>query len=181
MSQEKEEEKLPEDDSDLFQQSLQGVRRLPPQNRIPPSRPVVRPYAPLATETQELDQDATATESAPILQPEQTQLYQHSPLSLATLKRLRQGKLCNGESLDLHALTATEAITRVRHWINHNHTTGKRCLLLIHGKGRHSRHGQPKLKSELDHWLRQQPEVLAFCSARQSDGGTGALYLLLHR
>jgi DNA-nicking Smr family endonuclease len=30
-------------------------------------------------------------------------------------------------------------------------------------------------------WLRQREEVLAFCSARSVDGGTGALYVLLRR
>ena len=35
------------------------------------------------------------------------------------------------------------------------------------------------LKNKLNHWLQQWDEVLAFCSARPVDGGTGAIYLLL--
>ncbi|MFO7910050.1 MAG: DNA mismatch repair protein MutS, partial [Halomonas sp.] len=30
-------------------------------------------------------------------------------------------------------------------------------------------------------WLREWPGVLAFCSATDIDGGTGALYVLLRR
>jgi DNA-nicking Smr family endonuclease len=30
-------------------------------------------------------------------------------------------------------------------------------------------------------WLRQRDDVLAFCSARPVDGGTGAIYVLLKR
>jgi DNA-nicking Smr family endonuclease len=35
------------------------------------------------------------------------------------------------------------------------------------------------LKGMVDKWLRQRDEVLAFCSARPVDGGTGAVYVLL--
>jgi DNA-nicking Smr family endonuclease len=35
------------------------------------------------------------------------------------------------------------------------------------------------LKAAVDSWLRRHPDVLAFCSARGIDGGTGAVYVLL--
>jgi DNA-nicking Smr family endonuclease len=35
------------------------------------------------------------------------------------------------------------------------------------------------IKSLLDGWLRRRKDVLAFCSARPHDGGTGAVYVLL--
>jgi len=49
----------------------------------------------------------------------------------------------------------------------------------VHGKGRRSRQPGPVLKGLVDHWLRQRDDVLAFCSARPADGGTGAVYVLL--
>jgi DNA-nicking Smr family endonuclease len=52
---------------------------------------------------------------------------------------------------------------------------------IIHGKGNGSRHRGPVLKQKINHWLRQRDEVLAFCSARPMDGGTGAIYVLLRR
>ncbi|MEE9156926.1 MAG: Smr/MutS family protein, partial [Gammaproteobacteria bacterium] len=39
----------------------------------------------------------------------------------------------------------------------------------------------PVLKNKLNNWLRQRDEVLAFCSTRPVDGGTGAVYVLLKR
>jgi DNA-nicking Smr family endonuclease len=32
---------------------------------------------------------------------------------------------------------------------------------------------------EVSHWRHQRDEVLAFCSARPVNGGTGAIYVLL--
>jgi DNA-nicking Smr family endonuclease len=40
---------------------------------------------------------------------------------------------------------------------------------------------RPVLKGKVNHWLQQRDEVLAFCSARPVDGGTGAVYVLLKR
>lgn len=54
-------------------------------------------------------------------------------------------------------------------------------MRIVHGKGNGSRHRGPVLKQKLNYWLRQRDEVLAFCSARPVDGGTGAVYVLLRR
>ena len=61
---------------------------------------------------------------------------------------------------------------------------GKRCVLLVHGRGLHSPDQLPVLKEALLGWLaggRFGRLVLAFCSARPADGGAGALYVLLRR
>jgi DNA-nicking Smr family endonuclease len=50
---------------------------------------------------------------------------------------------------------------------------------IIHGKGYGSREQAPVLKSRLNHWLREQQDVLAFCSSRRDQGGTGAVNVLL--
>jgi DNA-nicking Smr family endonuclease len=52
---------------------------------------------------------------------------------------------------------------------------------IIHGKGKSSEGKLPVLKGKVNSWLRQKGEVLAFCSARPNDGGTGAVYVLLKR
>jgi DNA-nicking Smr family endonuclease len=56
---------------------------------------------------------------------------------------------------------------------------GIRTVRIIHGKGYGSREQAPVLKSRLNHWLRDQQEVLAFCSSRRDQGGTGAVNVLL--
>ena len=50
---------------------------------------------------------------------------------------------------------------------------------MVHGKGNGSPNSGPVIKRYLDGWLRRRREILAFCSARACDGGTGAVYVLL--
>jgi DNA-nicking Smr family endonuclease len=61
------------------------------------------------------------------------------------------------------------------------HAEGGRCVLVIHGRGRHSE-GEPVLKEALLEWLAEPPVaslVMAFASASGGDGGVGATYVLL--
>jgi len=51
----------------------------------------------------------------------------------------------------------------------------KRVVRIIHGKGDISAGKPPVLKGKVNSWLRQKNEVLAFCSARPNDGGTGGV------
>jgi len=51
----------------------------------------------------------------------------------------------------------------------------------VHGKGLRSGPRGPVIKRSIGRWLRRRSDVLAFCSTRPTDGGTGALYVLLHR
>ena len=97
------------------------------------------------------------------------------------LRKLRRGQFQIGPALDLHGMTvatAREALTRFLHAARRE---GRSCVRIIHGKGNGSRHRGPVLKLKINHWLRQRDEVLAFCSARPVDGGTGAIYVLLRR
>jgi DNA-nicking Smr family endonuclease len=50
---------------------------------------------------------------------------------------------------------------------------------IVHGKGHGSIGKQPVLKGKVKGWLVQKDEVMAFCQAREHDGGGGALIVLL--
>jgi DNA-nicking Smr family endonuclease len=54
-----------------------------------------------------------------------------------------------------------------------------RCVRIIHGKGLRSKNREPVLKFKVANWLMQRDEILAFCQARPSDGGGGAVAVLL--
>src|SRR5438093_1144811 len=56
---------------------------------------------------------------------------------------------------------------------------GLRCVRVIHGKGNGSPGRAPVLKGKVRGWLVQKSEVIAFTQARASDGGHGALIVLL--
>ena len=52
-------------------------------------------------------------------------------------------------------------------------------VVIVHGKGSHHSGPLPILKNSVNQQLRLLDTVLAFCSARQEDGGSGAVYVLL--
>ena len=105
-------------------------------------------------------------------------------LDPAILRRLRRGDYAVQGHLDLHGLTREEAKGAVDDFLRRSRQAGKRCVLLVHGRGMHSKDQVPVLKAALQTWLataRFGRHVLAFASARPVDGGGGALYVLLRR
>jgi len=52
---------------------------------------------------------------------------------------------------------------------------------VVHGRGLHSAGNVAVLKSRVRALLRAHPAVLAFADAPNTDGGPGAVYVLLRR
>ena len=94
------------------------------------------------------------------------------------LRKLENGFFGIDAELDLHGFNTHEACQAFQNFIHGCIQDGLYSIHIIHGKGYRSA-DRPILKNELNGWLRQHPEVLAFCSARQDEGGTGAVYVLL--
>ena len=100
------------------------------------------------------------------------------------LRRLRAGEFAYQAHLDLHGMTSDEARRAVEGFLITAFQNGKRCVLIIHGRGRNSKDQIPVLKSRVTTWLAHGQwarMVLAFCTARPCDGGAGALYVLLRK
>ena len=98
------------------------------------------------------------------------------------LKKLRLGLFSVQSYLDLHGMTVLEAEEAVRKFIIKSVALGRRCVLLVHGRGLNSKDHIPVLKKKLDAILLTGPtrkHILAFTSARPHDGGAGASYVLL--
>jgi len=108
-------------------------------------------------------------------------LYIRPGLQQRTVRKLRRGRLSVDAELDLHGMTVPVARTAVAGFLRECQRHHIQCARIIHGKGLGSRHRAPILKQKVGGWLRQRDEVLAYCSARHYDGGTGALYVLLKR
>lgn len=96
------------------------------------------------------------------------------------LRKLRRGHYGVDAELDLHGLNSKEAKHHLLHFLHHCVEDGFRCVHIIHGKGYRSPDNRPILKNNLNLWLRQHQDVLAFCSAAPKDGGSGAVLVLLH-
>jgi DNA-nicking Smr family endonuclease len=105
--------------------------------------------------------------------------YRREGIPLTEIRRLRRGEFAVRDELDLHGMTQEDARRALAAFLAEAELHGRRCLRIIHGKGRRSGHRGPVLKSAVNRWLRRHGSVRAFCSARHNDGGTGALYVLL--
>jgi DNA-nicking Smr family endonuclease len=100
------------------------------------------------------------------------------------VRKLRRGEFAVQGHVDLHGLTREEAKGQVEAFLRASRSAGKRCVLVVHGRGLHSKDQLPVLKDALRTWLstaRFSRHVLAFATARPADGGAGAIYVLLRR
>ncbi len=105
-------------------------------------------------------------------------------LDPAIVGKLRRGEFAVQGHLDLHGMTREEAKGAVDGFLRRARQGGMRCVLLVHGRGTHSKDQLPVLKDALRTWLatnRFGRHVLAFATARPVDGGAGAVYVLLRR
>ncbi len=100
-----------------------------------------------------------------------------------TAARLRRGQLPIEGRLDLHGLTQAEAHRELGGFLAAAQDGGRRCVLVITGKGRGAE-GGGVLRAAVPRWLNepgQRERVVIFCHATPRDGGEGALYVLLRR
>jgi DNA-nicking Smr family endonuclease len=100
------------------------------------------------------------------------------------VRRLRRGGFPIDGTLDLHGRTESESKKALEAFLRDKRARGERCVLIVHGKGSHSPAGVGILRGEMSAWLSQGPasaHVAAFTTALESDGGEGAVYVLLRR
>ena len=163
------------EDRDLWRRAMRDVRPL--AGRAPPPPRLDREDRPVpATEDAERHQ-IPLPPRAPPLPP----LDRHAGIDKATAERLRRGRYPVEATLDLHGMTQDEAHRALSRFIAGSRAAGRRCLLVVTGRGRASggilRHAVPR-------WLDEppvRPHLLLTAPARPQHGGHGALYLLLRR
>jgi DNA-nicking Smr family endonuclease len=181
----------PVTDEKLFAEQMAGVQPLapdprgrlgapPPPDRPPPPRrrqDEAEAYAELADLVEGIGTfDITATDEF---------IEGLAPgIDRRLLRKLKRGDYALQRHLDLHGLTTEEAHLAVDAFLTQAVTDGHRTVLLVHGRGLHSKEGIPVLKERLKVWLtrgRIGKRVLAFCTALPTDGGAGAVYVLLRK
>jgi len=96
-----------------------------------------------------------------------------------TIRELKRGDHRAAARCDLHGLTTAEATAEVRQFLASSRRKHHRCVCIVHGRGLHSPGNAPVLKSRVREFLRSEPSVLAYADAPASDGGPGAVYVLL--
>lgn len=169
------------DDKSLFRKAVTGARLLE-QDRNNPQRPRRKPV-PLQRQLddQEVMASLLSDDYSPDIETGEELLFVRTGIQQRVLRKFRRGQYTIEAELDLHGRTALEARELVSQFLYHARTHNKRCVRIIHGKGLSSLAKLPVLKVKVNSWLRQMDAVLAFCSARPNDGGTGAVYVLLKK
>lgn len=100
-------------------------------------------------------------------------------LQRQVLRRLRRGGTAVEDELDLHGLTVAQARLLLLSFLDESRGRDVRTVRIIHGKGMRSENREAVLKGKVAGWLMQREDVLAFTQARASDGGSGAVVVLL--
>ena len=104
--------------------------------------------------------------------------YKRSCVSLSAFQKLRRGIYRDMCVLDLHGLNCKKAAFSIVSLVQ---DAAKNVILLIHGKSLIHLEQQVTLKDMSYYLLRKIPRVLAFCSAKNKHGGSGAMYVLLKK
>ena len=168
-----------EEDRRLFAAAMQGVRPLPPgPRRAVPEWPAVAP-APAAIPRQRPLREALQVDG-------EGENLTGAAFGVAhdLVRSLARGEIEPEAELNLHRSTADAAAHQAERFIEQSVEQGRRCVLIIHGRGLHSGPGGPALRPALVELLCARPvarQVLAFASAPSRYGGPGALIVLLRR
>lgn len=176
-----------DDDKVLFMQAMSGVKQLEDKNQVSPvNKPKLgKPDATTLSKraaAQGADDDgsiAGLSDMQALLNPvsgDAYLTYKSQTLQNNVFNQLKQGKLRWYDAVDIHGCTIEQAREAVTQLLTQAKKNGETVVKIVHGKGEDA-----VLKTCVNGWLRQIPEVQAFCSATPNDGGNGAVVVLLKK
>jgi DNA-nicking Smr family endonuclease len=171
------------EDTSLFRDAVRDVKPLGQESQVTAvDRPRPRPRARFAR----ADRQAVLKESLdavdvndPAVAGGEEMVFHRPGIQDSVVRNLRRGHYRVQAEIDLHGLTGAEAKQVLREFVARAVEQQLRCVRIIHGKGLRSGHRGPVLKGTVGGLLKRMGVVLAYVSARQVDGGTGAVYVLL--
>jgi DNA-nicking Smr family endonuclease len=171
-----------DDDAGLFRRLMSDAKPIEQDAISPPPSPV-KPRARFRRrdEREALRESLEGDTESMEFGSGQSLSFARTSVGRRTFRKLARGGFSVQSEVDLHGFTVAEAKIVLADFIEESIDHGHRCVRVIHGKGRGSGNRGPILKRKVDTWLRKWNAVLAFVSARQVDGGTGAVYVLLKK
>jgi DNA-nicking Smr family endonuclease len=171
------------DEQALFREAMQGTKPIARKKRVAASPPLTKPESAGTT--------PSAAKSKPISVVRPAAPLPKAPAPLAagriadldkrTAERFKRGEMAIDAKIDLHGLTQAEAHDRLQAFLAKAASGGKRCVLIVTGKGAG---GWGVLRDAVPRWLNEpalRRHLLAFAQAQSRHGGAGALYALLKR
>lgn len=177
---------MKQEDIDLFRQTVEGVKELKQTNRNQPLKKIKK------TQDKQSRIKAASTHAKISddlgVEPEVSEdevgamdqlFFAKNGVQKSVLRKLKSGKYPMQDELDLHGLTSSRVYDELEDFILEMQDSSITFFSIVHGKGGRERGSAPVLKNIVNRWLKQQEEVLAFVSARDKDGGTGAVYVML--
>ena len=170
-----------DDDNLTFREAMRDVRRLRHADKRPPAAPKPPPRARFtrADQKEVLRESLLPAGDEAMLATGDELSFRRPHISEAVLLKLRRGHYSVEAELDLHGMTGAEAKATMREFLTEAVNRRLSCVRIIHGKGRGSGPRGPVLKNVVNQWLQRIDNIQAFGSARQVDGGSGAVYVLL--
>lgn len=102
-------------------------------------------------------------------------------------EKFTSGKLKIEARLDLHGFSEKQAFSAVAEFIQNSYASGKRCVLVITGKGSTAEawwESKGVIRQSFAQWINHidiRPYLLSVAPANPTDGGSGAFYCLLKR
>jgi DNA-nicking Smr family endonuclease len=172
---------LSDDDDKLFQRAMFGAKPLRAEARVEAETNKPKPKARFsrADEKDVLRESLNADIDTMEGSNAESMRFHRQSVGRRTMRKLARGRYAIQAEIDLHGMTVAEAKPRLADFVENCARKGHLCIRVVHGKGIGSGYRGPVLKNSVNHWLRKWDSVLAFVSARQVDGGTGAVYVLL--
>jgi DNA-nicking Smr family endonuclease len=173
-------------DDELWWQIAGSITPLKNRRRIATAKPPVKAPDSEAAPKPRKARAAAAPPAAPARKASLAELSHDrlTDLDKRTGQKLVRGQLPLEGRLDLHGLTQDQAHGRLTRFIATSAEAGKRCVLVITGKGLKPTGETGVLRKAVPRWLNSaelRPLVLAIRYAQSKDGGEGALYVLLKR
>ncbi len=163
-----------DDDTELWKSVTKDVKRLPGRQRK-----AVRPQAPVL---RKIVKNQYIKPKNPDRPAPRVRTLKSTDMDSSTERKFRRGQMAIEARTDLHGMNREDAYERLAGFIKRSHRAGKRCVLVITGKGSAGRPGI--LRQLVPEWLAEpafNAMVLKISPARVKDGGAGALYILLRR
>lgn len=169
-----------DEESQAFREAVRDVRPLNTAARVERRRrPRPVPRFSQADETNALAESLANDPVAAELETGEELAYLRQGANPKLLRRLRRGEFRIAAEADLHGLNERKAGDAIRDFLAEARRARWQCVRIIHGKGLRSGPAGPVLKAKTASVLRRRDDVIAFASARPTDGGTGAVIVLL--
>lgn len=166
----------------LFREAMQGTKPIARKKRVAPVPPAAKPEAAAAKPTAPKPRTVPVVTPPPAPKtPASLETGRIADLDKRTGERFKRGEMAIDAKIDLHGFTQAEAHDRLQAFLAKAAESGKRCVLIVTGKGAG---GWGVLRDSVPRWLNEpamRRHLLAFSQAQARHGGAGALYALLKR